>query len=203
MAFPPSVRHAAIIRDQARCRHCGTTEREADLEVHHIVPENRGGKDTLSNAATLCLPCHAATHGHVSTKNTPISDTDIRMRSIERLIEERCNAIEQRDEELANVRNEIESIEELRADLEDLREQKSELRRRNDFLEGKIEAWHERDVVSKERFERLQDRHLTLIDAAWQAADPPVVYEDPGRQSKNSENQPLFTALLSKLKPWV
>jgi len=197
MAFPPSVRHAAIIRDQARCRHCGTTEREATLEVHHIVPQNRGGKDILPNAATLCLPCHSATHGHVSTKNTPISETDIRMRSIEQLIEQRGDAIEQRDDELARLRQQVESVGELRADLEAEREQKRRLRRRNDYLKGKLEAWDERDVVEKERYQRLQDRHLRLIDAAWQAADPPVVYEDP-----TDRDASLLTRLVSKLKPW-
>ncbi len=197
MPFPHSIRWRAIIRDQARCRNCGSTDREAALEVHHIVPENRGGKDILSNAATLCLPCHAATHGHVSTKGTPISDTDIRMRSIERLIEERSDAIEQRDDELANVRGQIESIEELRADLEAKQEQNRELRRRNDYLRGRLNTRNARDVVDRDRYERLQDRHIRLIDAAWSAAEPPVVYEDPAASDAS-----LLTRLLSMLKPW-
>jgi len=197
MPFPHSIRWQAIIRDQARCRNCGSTDREAALEVHHIVPQNRGGKDILSNASTLCLPCHAATHGHVSTKNTPISDTDIRMRSIERLIEERSDAIEQRDGELARLRQQVESVDDLRADLEAEREKKRQLRRRNDFLKGKLDVHDPKEVVDKERYERLQERYIRLIDAAWSAAEPPVVYEDPAASDAS-----LLTRLLSKLKPW-
>ncbi|TSD08989.1 hypothetical protein DP107_17285 [Haloglomus irregulare] len=32
------------------------------LNLHHIVPTARGGKDKRSNAVTLCKECHKAAH---------------------------------------------------------------------------------------------------------------------------------------------
>lgn len=34
------------------------------LEVHHVLPRGRGGKDTLRNTITVCLACHARIHAH-------------------------------------------------------------------------------------------------------------------------------------------
>jgi HNH endonuclease len=32
--------------------------KEAFVEVHHIIPQSEGGKDTIDNAAPLCASCH-------------------------------------------------------------------------------------------------------------------------------------------------
>lgn len=42
------------------CQNCG---REDDLHVHHIVPLAFGGRNVLSNLATLCGKCHGKVHG--------------------------------------------------------------------------------------------------------------------------------------------
>ncbi len=42
-----------------RCCNCGSIE---ELEYHHIVPVSLGGKDTNSNMACLCYPCHQKIH---------------------------------------------------------------------------------------------------------------------------------------------
>ncbi|EMA68834.1 pCQ3_20 [Halorubrum aidingense JCM 13560] len=51
------VRNAVLDRDGNKCRRCGSTE---ILEVHHIIPYSRGGKDEVQNLATLCQECHRA-----------------------------------------------------------------------------------------------------------------------------------------------
>ncbi|MEU6704735.1 HNH endonuclease [Streptomyces wuyuanensis] len=51
------IRPRALARDGFACVHCGAREK---LEVDHIVPIAKGGTWELSNAQTLCRPCHLA-----------------------------------------------------------------------------------------------------------------------------------------------
>lgn len=46
-----------------RCGNCGAEDREAKLDVHHIVPRGRGGSNLMSNQVVLCRRCHDAAHG--------------------------------------------------------------------------------------------------------------------------------------------
>lgn len=50
-------RHRAriITRDLGQCRLCSGTD---DLDVHHIIPQNKGGKAVDENLVTLCTSCH-------------------------------------------------------------------------------------------------------------------------------------------------
>ena len=56
---PRAIRNAALLRDRGLCCNCSQT---AD-QVHHIVPLSRGGRDVLSNVASLCADCHGQVHG--------------------------------------------------------------------------------------------------------------------------------------------
>jgi len=57
----PRVRRAVLARDRHRCRApgCGRTR---FLEVHHIVPRQRGGSNRPENLVTLCGACHRLWH---------------------------------------------------------------------------------------------------------------------------------------------
>jgi len=57
----PRVRRAVLARDRLRCRApgCGRTR---FLEVHHIVPRQRGGSNQPKNLVTLCGACHRLWH---------------------------------------------------------------------------------------------------------------------------------------------
>lgn len=51
-------------RDRNRCQNCFRTNGEvSQLEVHQIVPENRGGTERLSNYTLLCRRCHRLIDG--------------------------------------------------------------------------------------------------------------------------------------------
>ena len=53
------VRRAALDRDGWRCR-CGSP---VDLEVHHVVPLDKGGDPfDLGNLRTMCRDCHISLH---------------------------------------------------------------------------------------------------------------------------------------------
>jgi len=56
MGFPESVKTQAKRRSHFACVWCQHTEQF--IEVHHIIPQEENGPDTLDNAAPLCPNCH-------------------------------------------------------------------------------------------------------------------------------------------------
>ncbi len=57
----PSVRAAVLARDRHRCRAPGCVNARF-LEVHHVVPRERGGSNRVDNLVTLCSACHRQWH---------------------------------------------------------------------------------------------------------------------------------------------
>lgn len=213
MGFPTGVRHSAIVRDQARCRHCRLTEREVDLQVHHIVPEARGGNDRLTNAATLCLDCHMSTHGHIRVESTNISDTDIQSETANRLLQQKADLLKEREDKIAECRKEIDTLREqlavetdrnseLTAKVGALNEENNQLAQqihdhyeKIDNLRTKINHLRSKDMVPQQRYDQLRDEHQLMFDVLWQQSEPPL----PADQTSDDETS-LFQALISKLK---
>ena len=52
-----TTRQQVITRDNGRCRACGIADRDA-LQCDHIVPESKGGTDSLDNLQALCGVCN-------------------------------------------------------------------------------------------------------------------------------------------------
>ncbi|GBD95111.1 CRISPR-associated endonuclease Cas9 [bacterium BMS3Abin05] len=44
-------------RDSYRCQYCGVYE--GDLTVDHVIPKDRGGRDTWENLVACCKTCNA------------------------------------------------------------------------------------------------------------------------------------------------
>jgi 5-methylcytosine-specific restriction endonuclease McrA len=55
------VRHQVNLRDQGKCdrENC---EEQRWLDIHHIIPVNQGGQNTLENLRTLCRGHHKLEH---------------------------------------------------------------------------------------------------------------------------------------------
>lgn len=49
-----------LIEEEGCCRVCGD---DRALELHHIIPQEYGGKTTRGNCVLLCPTCHALTRG--------------------------------------------------------------------------------------------------------------------------------------------
>jgi len=60
-SIPPARRRAVLARDGHQCRTRGCNAKHF-LEVHHIVPRNRGGTNDEANLITLCSSCHRLNH---------------------------------------------------------------------------------------------------------------------------------------------
>lgn len=57
---PGSVRYEVLHRAKFRCELCGISAEVKNLEVDHIFPKSRGGRDDQSNYQALCYSCNAA-----------------------------------------------------------------------------------------------------------------------------------------------
>lgn len=52
------MRFSIYQRDGYRCCKCGVSQRDAQLEIDHIIPIAKGGKSTYDNLQTLCHECN-------------------------------------------------------------------------------------------------------------------------------------------------
>lgn len=59
--IPPSMRQAVLVRDRHRCSAPGCRNTHF-LEVHHIHPREKGGRNRADNLRVLCSSCHRLWH---------------------------------------------------------------------------------------------------------------------------------------------
>lgn len=58
--YPQDKLRQILIEEEGCCRVCGD---DRVLELHHIIPQEYGGKTTRGNCVLLCPTCHALTRG--------------------------------------------------------------------------------------------------------------------------------------------
>lgn len=99
MAFPQKIKEQILV-DSAR--HCCVCHKSAGLkiEVHHIIPQEKGGEDIYDNAIALCFDCHADA-GHYYAKHPKgmkLSPTELKLHKEKWLEIVRKNNIEMSSE---------------------------------------------------------------------------------------------------------
>ncbi len=58
MAISKKLRFEVFKRDGFRCAYCGKSPPEVVLEVDHIQPKSKGGKNHINNYLTACFSCN-------------------------------------------------------------------------------------------------------------------------------------------------
>ncbi len=58
--IPSALRQRIYARDGATCRYCGRRGRGVRLELDHVFPVARGGRDEIGNLVTSCRECNRA-----------------------------------------------------------------------------------------------------------------------------------------------
>jgi len=62
-----SLRYEVLKASGGRCALCGIPKDERPLDVDHIIPRSRGGKNTIDNLQALCSKCNRAKRNLDST----------------------------------------------------------------------------------------------------------------------------------------
>jgi hypothetical protein len=79
MPFPIAIKENALLTSGRHCclchKFCGIK-----IEIHHIKPENKGGKNNLDNAIPVCFDCHADMRSYDSKhpKGTKYSESELK-----------------------------------------------------------------------------------------------------------------------------
>jgi len=58
LSISKKLRFEIFKRDGFQCKYCGRRPPEVTLEVDHILPQKRGGKDNPENLITACFDCN-------------------------------------------------------------------------------------------------------------------------------------------------
>lgn len=58
MAVSKKIRFEVFKRDGFRCAYCGKSPPEVILEIDHIKPKSKKGKDDINNLITACFDCN-------------------------------------------------------------------------------------------------------------------------------------------------
>lgn len=56
--IPDSLRYRVLKESGGRCALCGATKRERPLDIDHIKPKSKGGKNVYENFQVLCSKCN-------------------------------------------------------------------------------------------------------------------------------------------------
>jgi diadenosine tetraphosphate (Ap4A) HIT family hydrolase len=56
--IPGSLRYRVLQESGGRCALCGATQKERPLNVDHIIPGSKGGKNVYENLQVLCSLCN-------------------------------------------------------------------------------------------------------------------------------------------------
>jgi hypothetical protein len=82
-AIPQQVESAVLKRDGGRCRMCGwrpddwTPADPRIPELHHLIPHEDGGQQTVDNLVTLCCNCHDKVHAGTLVLPRSLADMPI------------------------------------------------------------------------------------------------------------------------------
>ena len=58
MSITKKLRFEVFKRDGFKCAYCGKNPPQVTLEVDHIDPKSKGGKDDINNLVSACFDCN-------------------------------------------------------------------------------------------------------------------------------------------------
>jgi len=70
-----SIRYEVLKRAKTKCEWCGISNEERAIEVDHIIPRSKGGKDELYNFQALCYVCNTQKSNKDDTNVRKIKDS--------------------------------------------------------------------------------------------------------------------------------
>jgi len=91
MAVSRKIRFEVFKRDGFKCSYCGKAPPTVILEVDHIDPKSRGGKDHINNLLTACFDCNRG------KKNIPLDKIPLQLK-------DNLDALKEKEDQLKEYR---------------------------------------------------------------------------------------------------
>lgn len=143
MTTSKKIRFEIFKRDGFKCSYCGKAPPAVTLELDHIEPKAKGGKDDINNYLTACFDCNRGKR-------------DIPLEKIPPKLQENLEVLREKESQLRGYRNFIEKIEKrLACDFEEI----------NSIYLKQYPGWEFSDQfinVSLRRFLQLLPKHLVI-----------------------------------------
>lgn len=83
MAITKKLRFEVFKRDGFTCQYCGRTPPDVTLEIDHINPKSKNGKDDINNLITSCFDCNRG------KSNIPLEKAPMSLKGKAKIIQER------------------------------------------------------------------------------------------------------------------
>lgn len=90
IAISKKIRFEVLKRDKFTCQYCGKSAPEVVLQIDHIVPVSKGGKNGILNLLSSCTDCNAGKSSRLLDDNSTVT----KQKNQADLIQERKNQIE-------------------------------------------------------------------------------------------------------------
>lgn len=108
MAITKKLRFEVFKRDDFKCAYCGKSPPEVTLEIDHIHPKSKGGKDDINNYITACFDCNRGKR-------------DIPLDRIPNKLIDNLEVLKEKEDQIKEYRKFIQKIERrVRKDIEDV-----------------------------------------------------------------------------------
>jgi hypothetical protein len=98
MPITKKVRFEVFKRDGFKCAYCGKSPPQITLEVDHIDPKSKGGKDDINNLITACFDCNRG------KKNIPLTKAPLKL-------SENLEVLKEQEEQIKEYRKFVKKIE--------------------------------------------------------------------------------------------
>ncbi len=118
MAISKKIRFEIFKRDGFQCQYCGKTPPEAVLEIDHIKPRKRKGKDNEENLITACFDCNRG-KGATELKIAP-PKTDKRIKLLKEKEEQLNEYLKLQRKQLRRIEKDIDFVNKTFEDLSKL-----------------------------------------------------------------------------------
>lgn len=98
MSITKKMRFEVFKRDGFRCAYCGKEPPNVILEVDHIDPKSKGGKDHINNLLTACFDCNRG------KSNIPLEKAPLQL-------QENLEILKEKEAQLREYRRHVNKIE--------------------------------------------------------------------------------------------
>ena len=113
MSLSKKVRFEVFKRDKFTCQYCGSTPPNVVLEVDHILPKSKQGKDDIDNLITSCFDCNRGKSNNLLTsiprtikeKSDKEEEKLMQLKEYNKILKRRMNNLKKQSNKISDIYN--------------------------------------------------------------------------------------------------